>query len=967
MSDERTGNDINKGFWAFVTEHRFFAYLIPIILLVLLLVMLLRFNFGNLVVNIVGLWSIFFLSIYILKLIQYAVRLRVREKVLIANEKEYKALADKSPDLIMRYDKDFRHIYINPIYSRYTGIEPSQLIGKTIEDTVALFPGLKSEIVKWEKMIEEVKNTGVSKNFTYLFDGKNKKYYFQTYLAREFDLENRNYSVIATMRDITKEKDNESQVVENELRFRTITEKLPFIPVIGLDKDRKIIFWNDASVKSYGLKKEQAIGSLVEDIIIIPEDKKSFIKSFDKWINSNEQIQSEETVRKGIKNSKIRVFAQYLKVLNINEEPELYILDLDLSRFDKSSDQTGIDRETLISLFNNIDEIVYIADPETNEILFINKFGSDHMADESVNNKCYQALRMNTDPCAFHGKKKKNPPLGKTERWEHFDPETNCYYLITDKIIPWKDNKKVKFTIIMDITPYKNLEMSLITEKNKLYSALESFGEGIITTDQVGKITLLNKAAEEITGWEANKVEGKKLEEILVVIDEKTGAPSDKSVQELIETNTMLVGEENLLIVSKDGAKKVISINGAPINNEEGSIIGDIIVFRDVTTRKRKEDELIKSQKLESLGTLAAGIAYDFNNLLSTLFGYIEMAMVFHNSKEKVSQYLSRALGIYDRATNLTDKLITFSRRGIPDKKSVDIFELLEDTAQFSLGGSKVRYSLELPEDIWLCDIDRTQIQQVFSNILLNSLQAMPDGGLITIKGENVPVSDAPEWSGKASNYVKITVIDEGTGIPESYLERIFDPFFTTKQQGSGLGLATAYSIINKHQGSIDVSSVPGQGTTVEVLLPASQSAIHDLDSEEEIIEKYESKILIMDDDPIISDTIKEALLDLGYTVMNCSNGSKALLIYEEEYLKGEPFDLVIFDLTVPGELGGLETLQILREKYPNIIALASSGYLDNPVMTDPQKFGFCDKIEKPYNIDDFIIMVHKALGDLKE
>ena len=610
--------------------------------------------------------------------------------------------------------------------------------------------------------------------------------------------------------------------------------------------------------------------------------------------------------------------------------------------------------------------MIFVSDPKTEDILFTNKFTREKLAGKDIDNKWYQALRSKKDPCDFNNKKNEQLPEGKSVHWELYDPEADCYYLITNKIIDWDEQKKAKFTIIMDVTATKKTEILYQSEKDRIYSILESFGEGIIAADTEGKITLMNKTAEELTGWNAKDAEGTDVDKVLVLIDEKTGKKSGAKISEIVETDKVTGIKDNPVILSQDGTKRVIYANGSPIQNDAGVIVGDVILFHDITNKKRKEQELIKSQKLESLGTLAAGIAYDFNNLLSTLFGYIEMAMVFHNSKEKVAQYLSRALGIYERATSLTDKLITFSRRGLPEKKTVDVKDILDETAQFALSGSKIRYSLEIPDDLWLCDADKMQIQQVFNNILINSMQAMPDGGVITIRGENTPCSSAPEWTGKTANYVKITIIDEGTGIPESYLEKIFDPFFTTKQQGSGLGLATAYSIIDKHQGSIDVTSVPGEGTTVVIYLPASQSVIHDFESEEEIVEKCDSKIMIMDDDPIIVDTIKDALEELGYTIMICSNGSKALLIYEEEYLKGEPFDLVIFDLTVPGELGGLETLQILREKYPDILALATSGYLDNPVMSDPQKFGFCTKIEKPYHIEDFINTVHTALNDKK-
>lgn len=921
------------------------------------------FNFLNLFIGLLIIAAISWLTI---KLISYTLKLRNSERILKEKENQYRLISENSPNIIIQYDKDLRHIYINPIFEKYTGIDPKKVMGKSIKELTNLFPGMQAELDKWTKMLKRVMKSGESEHCDYLFEGTNGTYYFNAYVSRVFDYERRTNSIVAIVRDVTAQKEKEKELFESEQRFLALAENIPGVAVIGYDRERKVIYWNNSAVDLYGYKKDEVLGKHIEDLIIIPEKKDKFVNAFNKWLQTGKKIDASETVHKDRKGSSIEVFSDHLKIENIHGELEFYTINTNLTEYKKVTNELESEKELMISLFDNIDEMIYVSDLQTGEVLFKNKFIDEQISDKQTSKKCYEAFREKKDPCFFEESRIDLSENGKPVKWEHYDKESDCYYLITDKLISWKEGRKVKFTMIMDITPFKQLEEILKTEKDNLYSTLESIGEGLIVIDTDGKITLMNKVAEDLTGWKWEEAEGMNADQVLVIIDKKTGLPSEKSVLNIIETDTIIGIVDNPQILSKDGSKRVVYVSGAPVHNDRGSILGDVIIFRDITSRKRIEEEEIKSQKLESLGTLAAGIAYDFNNLLSSLFGYIEMAMVFHNSKEKVAQYLSRALGIYERATGLTDKLITFSRRGIPEKKTVSISELLEETSQFALSGSKIRYSLELDPNLWLCDVDRTQILQVFNNLLINSMQAMPDGGKLIIKAENVPGSNAPEWTGKTSNYVKISVIDEGTGIPESYLDRIFDPFFTTKQQGSGLGLATAYSIVNKHQGNIDVSSVPGEGTTVNVFIPSSKTALHDLDTEMEKEEAYEGKILIMDDDPIISDTVRDGLQELGYTVITTANGSKALLIFEEEYLKGEPFDLLIFDLTVPGELGGLETLQILREKYPDIVAIASSGYLDNPVMSNPEKFGFYGKIEKPYHLEDLITLVHAALDDQK-
>jgi PAS domain S-box-containing protein len=769
-----------------------------------------------------------------------------------------------------------------------------------------------------------------------------------------------------TLSEVSSRKKREQLVQENEKRFRTLFEIVPEIPIIGYDQERKVIFWNEACELLYGYSKDKALGRKIEDLIIKPEEKDTFVRKFTEHLTAGSSMPAEETIHCNQEGSAHDVLSVHIRMENISGIPEFYTVDLEITPYKEAARSLESEKDTILSLFDIINEILYVSDLDTGEVLLINKFTEKLIQQGVSGRKCLQELAENRDPVLSFGIKNTPQPNGTPIKLDYHELENNRHYLITENLIDWKNGKKAKFTILTDVTEFKQRELSLQDTKDRLYSTLESIGEGLIATDTKGKVSFMNKVAQELTGWAWEEAKGKDLEKILVLIDEKTNRPLEKPLLQSIGTNTILGVDDKPVILAKDQEKRVAEIVGAPILNEENTILGDIILLRDVTTKRRIEEKVIKSRKLESLGTLAAGVAYDFNNLLSSLFGYIEMAMVFHNSQEKVSQYLSRALGIYEKATGLTDKLITFSRRSTPDRKTMSVKELLEETAQFAVNGSKTRYQLKLEHDLWLCDIDRTQIQQVFSNLMINSVQAMPDGGTITIKGENIPSSSAPVWTGRTSNYVKITIADEGAGIPKDCLEKIFDPFFTTKHQGSGLGLAIAYSIIDKHNGCIDVSSVSEVGTTFEVYLPASGKRTMD-ETQNETTAHTDAKILIMDDDPIVTDTIKETLEDIGCTVMLCSSGSKALLIYEEEYLRGKPFDLVIFDLTVPGELGGLETLQLLREKYPDIVALASSGYLDNPVMAEPNKYGFYDKVEKPYHLEEFIELIQKVLKDISE
>ena len=247
-----------------------------------------------------------------------------------------------------------------------------------------------------------------------------------------------------------------------------------------------------------------------------------------------------------------------------------------------------------------------------------------------------------------------------------------------------------------------------------------------------------------------------------------------------------------------------------------------IAIVRDTTEKRKLLENLQKHQKLESLGVLAGGIAHDFNNLLSGIFGYVDLAQAA-TTDDIVSEHLTSALSVIDRAKGLTQQLLTFAKGGVPIRKIGALFPFIEETAKFALSGSNVAYLCHIPDGIWLCDFDKNQIGQVIDNIVINAKQAMPMGGTIVILANNIVLNAQEHVTLTSGNFVRISIKDSGVGIPREILPRIFDPFFTTKPKGSGLGLATAYSIVNRHGGAIDVVSASGQGTTFHIYLPAVQ------------------------------------------------------------------------------------------------------------------------------------------------
>lgn len=499
----------------------------------------------------------------------------------------------------------------------------------------------------------------------------------------------------------------------------------------------------------------------------------------------------------------------------------------------------------------------------------------------------------------------------------------------------------------------------LFAEKERLSVTLCSIGDGVIATDTEGKIILLNKVAEKLCGLSQEEAFGKSLPEVFCIINEKTRKPCEDPVQKVLKTGKIIGLANNTILVAKDGTERIVADSGSPIRDKESKIIGVVLVFRDVTEKRKMEEELQKAERLESIGLLAGGIAHDFNNILAAILLSAQFAKTLVG-EDAVKYMETIEKGIY-RATSLTQQLLTFAKGGAPIKKTASIKELLKETAEFVLSGSNIRCKFSMAADLFSTEIDRAQISQVINNLVLNAEQAMPEGGIIEIKAENM-VLEEEGLCLKEGKYIKISIKDEGVGIPRKEFARIFDPYFTTKQKGSGLGLATVFSIIKRHNGHIELESELGVGTTFYVYLPASEKKMPLEKEEVEPLLKGEGRILLMDDEEAILESTGEVLRQLGYEVQTVKDGNEAISLYKKAK---KPFDLVIMDLTVPGRMGGKEAIKKLKEIDPEVKAIVSSGYSNDPIMAGFKKYGFCGVVAKPYKIKELSQVLRKALGQV--
>jgi signal transduction histidine kinase len=385
-------------------------------------------------------------------------------------------------------------------------------------------------------------------------------------------------------------------------------------------------------------------------------------------------------------------------------------------------------------------------------------------------------------------------------------------------------------------------------------------------------------------------------------------------------------------------------------------------LVEQMAERQRMEDELLKVRKIESVGVFAAGIAHDFNNLLTGILGYISLAQVVANMDAKVLAYMTEAEQACQRATALTQQLLTFAKGGAPVRHTISLVEILKESVGFALRGANVRGDIQIAADLWPVDVDAGQINQVIHNVVLNAVQAMPGGGTVEVWADNIVFEAGAPFPLIEGQYVKITVQDYGCGIPKEVLANIFDPYFTTKDEGSGLGLTTAYAIVTKHDGYITVTSEVGMGTTVVIYLPASQQALVSAQIRPHIPLSGSGRILVMDDEEVIRNLLRELLETLGYTVECVQDGAEAVAVYQRAQAARQPFAAVILDYTIPGSIGGLETLNRLRALDPQVKALISSGYANNPVMANWAYYGFSGVVAKPYTMAQLQEALHNVL-----
>jgi PAS domain S-box-containing protein len=533
------------------------------------------------------------------------------------------------------------------------------------------------------------------------------------------------------------------------------------------------------------------------------------------------------------------------------------------------------------------------------------------------------------------------------------------------------DDRDLHTTI--EVAFYKNkMEKRLRESERWLFTTLRSINEAVIATDTKGCVTLMNHVAQSLTGWKEEDATGRPLRDIFNIINEKTQKPVGDPVRRVLREGVVVGLANDTVLIAKDGTQRPIDDSGAPIRDDKGNIMGVVLVFRDVSERRKAEkekmkleDQLQQAQKMETIGTLAGGIAHDFNNLLMGIQGNVSLMLMDMDSTHPYHDRLKNIENQVQSGARLISHLIGYARKGRYEVKPITLNQLVKETSDtFGRTRKKITIHRELAEDLFAIEADQTQIEQVLLNLFVNAADAMSGGGSLILKTMNTTHKEIKGklYDPKPGNYVLLMVADTGIGIDKETMERIFDPFFTTKEMGrsTGLGLASAYGIIKSHGGYIDVDSKKGRGSIFSIYLPASEKGVQKPIKTAEPFIKRSGTVLLVDDEEVILEVGQKLLEAMGYRALIARNGKEAVEVYKKNR---DEIDIVLLDMLMPN-MGGGEAYDRMKEINPDIKVLLSSGFSIDGEATEILKRGCDSFIQKPFNIDELSGKIREILDN---
>ena len=755
------------------------------------------------------------------------------------------------------------------------------------------------------------------------------------------------YGVLGTYEDITERKRTESALRESEEQYRRLVQAANSV-ILTWDTTGNILFMNEFGERFFGYGREELIGRNVVGTIV-PEQETSgrdlarlmqeIQKAPDQFMdNENENITKDGT----------RVWIRWANKAITDQQGNLVgILSVgnDITRRKRAEEALQRSERMLQTIIDAEPECVKLLDKDAN-LIMMNRAGLDMIQVESleqVKGRCVCTMVGTGDRDAF---------MDLTRRIFQGESGTLAFEMVGAKgrrlwlethAVPLRNEKDEIVALLgvtRDVTAKRQADEALRASESRFRTIIEHASSGILVAETgTGRFRYANPEICRMLGYESDEL-------LQLAVDAIHPADELPLVRRTFAAGTGV----QTSCLRRDGTVFPVEIRTVGVELDgRPCLIG---FFTDITEKRLLEEERVKTEKLESIGMLAGGIAHDFNNLLQGVFGYISIAKMTVDRRDEALAMLGQAEKALHQTVNLTSQLLTFSKGGKPVKKLIDLRHVIETAAAFSLSGSRTGYHFTADDGLWSVEADEGQIGQVVQNIVLNADQAMPEGGVVRIFARNIPEGDpgSPQGMGRG-NYVAFSISDSGIGIPAEYQTKIFDPYFTTKEKGSGLGLATSYSIIRNHGGLISVRSTPGSGTTFTLYLPAAAARVAREQDRPVPASGRPGRVLVMDDEEVVRRVAQELIQALGHDVEAAEHGEQAIKLYQEARAAGRPFDVVILDLTIRGGMGGSETIEKLLAIDPEVKAVVSSGYSDDTVISRYPEKGFRAFLKKPYDI----------------
>lgn len=724
-----------------------------------------------------------------------------------------------------------------------------------------------------------------------------------------------------------KQKEDDTKLRESENRFRSLFENVPNIAVQGYDRNRCVIFWNDASAALYGYSRQEALGRSLEDLIIPTEIKAGVVAAIEQWSNGGAPIPAGELVLQRKDGSPVAVFSSHVMQKNSRSESEMYCVDVDLTERNRALEALRASGEQYRRLFELMPLPMWVYDLETLRFVAVNdlairRYGYSRSEFEAMT---LADLLIEEDVPKLHEFIKHLPDgeAHQTSGWQHRLKSGRLIMVeVTSHAFPWAA-RRARILVANDITDRMLAERRIFEQAQLLEKTTDAF----VVTDLEHRVTFWNRGAEKLFGATSAAMLGHRMEDVLPIDLTAT----DTAAYFTASRKCMDDWRGELKLTGPDGNPVFIETHVTLIRDDSCKPTGRMAISRDLTKRKNLEAQFLQVQKMEVIGRLAGGVAHDFNSILMAMMLTLDLLEQDVKNNVPATRSVGNIRAMADRASSLTEQLLLFARKQSIKRKALDLNVALLNVVKMieRLIGADIKLSFSLSEEPLWVQVDMGMLDQLVMNLCINARDAMPRGGKMTLTTsletfDEASFADSAE--GRPGTFVCLSISDTGQGMTPDVLTHIFEPFFTTKRPGvgTGLGLASVQGIVHQHKGWVTVKSVVGQGSTFKVYLENVAAAEPAPEVEKGDVELGAETVLLVEDDIGLRNACMASLLRWGYNVRTATSGPEAFDLWRKD---PSGVDIVLTDIVMPGGMSGRELGEKIRSLQPSAKIILMTGF----------------------------------------